>query len=101
VTPDGNLSRTVFHDRLKAVVFGFAQGQEHSEHTPAKLAMLFFVKGEATVVLGDDVQEAQTETWVHTAAGLKHSIKAKAPVVMLKQRDLQAVNRKCRCDAVG
>jgi quercetin dioxygenase-like cupin family protein len=81
---DGILSHTVFQDdRLKAVVFGFGQGQELSEHTASKPAMLFFVKGEATVGLGDDVQEAQSGTWVHMPAGLKHSIKAKTPVVML------------------
>jgi quercetin dioxygenase-like cupin family protein len=80
----GILSRTVFQDdRLKAVVFGFGQGQELSEHTASKPAMLFFVKGEATVDLGDDVQEAQAGTWVHMPAGLKHSIKAKTPMVML------------------
>ena len=45
--------------------------------------MLFFVKGEATVGLGDDVKEAQAGTWVHMPAGHKHSIKAKTPVVML------------------
>jgi quercetin dioxygenase-like cupin family protein len=83
---DGILSRTVFQDdRIKAVVFGFGQGQgqELSEHTAAKPAMLFFVKGEATVGLGDGVQEAQGGTWVHMPAGLKHSIKAKTPVVTL------------------
>lgn len=81
---DGILSRTVFQDdRLKAVVFGFGQGQELSEHTASKPAMLFFVKDEATVGLGDDLKEAQPGTWVHMPAGLKHSIKAKTPVVML------------------
>jgi quercetin dioxygenase-like cupin family protein len=45
--------------------------------------MLFFVKGEATVGLGDDIQEAQPGTWVHMPANLKHSIKARTPVVML------------------
>jgi quercetin dioxygenase-like cupin family protein len=81
---DGILSRTVFQDdRLKAVVFGFGQGQELSEHTAAKPALLFFVKGEASVGLGDDTKEAQAGTWVHMAAGLKHSIRAKTPVVML------------------
>jgi quercetin dioxygenase-like cupin family protein len=45
--------------------------------------MLFFVKGAASVGLGDDVQEAPTGTWVHMPAGLKHSIKVKTPVVML------------------
>ena len=83
--PDkGILSNTLYDDdRLKAVIFGFGQGEELSEHTAAKPAMLFFAKGEATVGLGDDVQEAQTGTWVHMPAGLKHSIKAKTPVVML------------------
>src|SRR4051812_32748893 len=81
---DGILSRTVFHDdRLKAVVFGFGQGQELSEHTAAKPALPFFVKGEASVGPGDDVQEAQAGTRVHMPEGLKHSIKAKTLVVIL------------------
>jgi quercetin dioxygenase-like cupin family protein len=81
---DGILSRTIYQDdQVKAVVFGFGQGQELSEHTASKPAMLFFVKGEATVGLGDDKKEAQPGTWVHMPAGLKHSIKAKTPVVML------------------
>ena len=81
---DGILSRTIFQGhQMKAVVFGFGQGQELSEHTASKSAMLYFVKGDATVGLGNDVQEAQTGTWVHMPAGLKHSIKAKTPVVML------------------
>jgi quercetin dioxygenase-like cupin family protein len=66
---DGILSRTIFQDdKIKAVAFGFAQDQELSEHTAAKPAMLFFVKGEASVGLGDDVQEAQAGSWVHMPA---------------------------------
>lgn len=45
--------------------------------------MLFSAKGEASVGLGDDVQEAQAGTGVHMPANLKHSSKAKTPVVML------------------
>lgn len=45
--------------------------------------MLFFVKAETSVGLGDDLQEAQAGTWVHMPANLKHSIKAKTPAVML------------------
>ena len=82
--PDGILSRTLYQDdRVKALVFGFGQGQELSEHTAAKPAMLFFVSGEASVGLGDERQEAQAGTWIHMVANLKHSIKAKTPVVML------------------
>jgi len=81
---DGILSRTIFQDdRLKSVVFGFGQGQELSEHTAAKPAMPFFVKGEATRTLGDDTLEAKLSTWVHMPKGLRHSIQAKTPVVML------------------
>lgn len=82
--PDGILSRTIFQDdRTKAVVFGFSPEQELSEHTAAKCAMLYFVKGDASVGLGDDLVEAHAGTWVHMPAGLKHSIKAKTPTVML------------------
>ena len=83
--PDkGILSRTLFSDdRLKAVAFGFAQGEELSEHTASMPAVLHFLKGEATVTLGDDRHEAKAGTWVHMPAGLKHSIQAKTALVML------------------
>ena len=83
--PDkGILSRALFSDdRLKAVAFGFAQGEELSEHTASMPAVLHFLRGEADVTLGDDTVEAKPGTWVHMAKGLKHSIQAKTPVVML------------------
>ena len=83
--PDkGILSRTLFNDaRLKAVVFGFGQGEELSEHTASMPAILHFLEGEAKLTLGDDTLEAQSGTWVHMAKGLRHSIQAKTPVTML------------------
>ncbi|MFO0887845.1 MAG: cupin domain-containing protein [Isosphaeraceae bacterium] len=81
---DGILSRTLYQDdRTKVVLFGFGPGQELSEHTSAKPAMLLFVTGEASVGLGDDVRDAVPGTWVHMPANLKHSIAAKTPAVML------------------
>src|SRR5262245_66604949 len=52
--PDkGILSRTLFSDdRLKAVLFGFAQGEELSEHTASMPAVLHFLQGEAKLTLG-------------------------------------------------
>ena len=35
------------------------------------------------VTLGDDKHEANAGTWVHMPTGQRHSIQAKAPVVML------------------
>ena len=82
--PDkGILSRTLFNDdRLKTVLFGFAQGEE-SEHTASLPAVLHFLQGEAKLTLGDDSLEAKPGTWVHMPKGLRHSIQAKTPVVML------------------
>jgi quercetin dioxygenase-like cupin family protein len=83
--PDqGILSRTLFSDdRLKVVLFGFAQGEELSEHTASMPAVLHFLQGEANLTPGDDTLEARPGTWVHMAKGLRHSIRAKTPVVML------------------
>ena len=80
----GILSRTLFNDdRLKAVLFGFAEGEELSEHTASMPAVLHFLRGKAALTLGDDKQVATVGTWVHMPAGMKHSILAKTPVVML------------------
>jgi len=80
----GILSRTLFSDdRLKAVLFGFAQGEELSEHTASMPAVLHFLQGEAKLTLGDDTLEAKSGTWVHMPKGMRHSIQAQTPVVML------------------
>jgi quercetin dioxygenase-like cupin family protein len=83
--PDkGILSRTLLNDnRLKVIVFGFAQGEELSEHTASMPAVLHFLRGEAKVTLGDDAVEARAGAWVHMPTGLRHSIQATTPVVML------------------
>jgi quercetin dioxygenase-like cupin family protein len=83
--PDkGILSRTLHKDdRLKAEIFGFAQGEELSEHTASMPALLHFLRGEARLTLGDDTVEAKPATWVHMPKGLRHGIRAKTPVVML------------------
>ena len=80
----GILSRTIHaDDRLKAVLFGFAAGEELSEHTAAVPAILHIIRGEASLTLGDDPHEAAAGTWAHLPAKLPHSILAKTPVVML------------------
>ncbi len=81
---DGILTRTMFNDDdVKAVAFGFGQGEELSGHTASMPAILHFIQGEATLALGDETVEAQPGTWVHMPANLKHSIKTNTPMVML------------------
>ncbi len=84
VPSDSILSRTVYNDdRVKVVLFGFAAGQELSEHTASQPAILHFLEGEAHLTLGEDSMEARAGTWVHMPPQLPHSIVAKTPVVML------------------
>lgn len=80
----GILSRTLYNDdKVKAVIFGFGQGEELSEHTASMPAILHFLQGEAKLTLGDDTLEAASGAWVHMPTGQRHSIQAKTPVVML------------------
>ena len=84
IPPDSILSRTFFEDEeVKAIQFGFAEGQELSEHTTSKPAVLHFLAGEAEVSLGNDPVIAQEGTWIHMPANLPHSVVAKTPVVMV------------------
>ena len=81
---DGILTRTLFDDdQVKAVIFGFGPGEELSEHTATRSAVLHFIQGEASLTLGNDTVEAQAGSWIHMPPELKHSVKTKSPVIML------------------
>jgi len=84
VADDSTISRTVYQDdRLKVVLFGFAPGQELSEHTAAVPAILHFLEGQARVTLGEQIVEAQPHSWMHMPARMPHSIVARTQVKML------------------
>jgi quercetin dioxygenase-like cupin family protein len=81
---DGILTRTLHNDDdLKAVLFGFAEGEELSEHTAAMPAILHFIQGEATLTLGAEQIEVQPGTWIHMPANLQHSVQTKTRTIML------------------
>lgn len=84
IPEDGTISRALFQDQgLKTVLFGFSRGQELSEHTAPRPAILHFLEGEATVTLGEEVVDAKPGTWVHMPAQLPHSIVARTATKML------------------
>lgn len=84
IAPDSIVSRTFFSDQhVKVILFGFAAGQELSEHTASKPAMLHFLQGNARLTLGSDEMTAAPGTWVHMPPNLSHSVYAETPVVML------------------
>ncbi len=84
VPADSIISRTVYDDeQLKVVLFGFAPGQELSEHTASMPAILHMLDGEATLTLGESVHEAKAGSWVHMPPHLTHSVVAKTSVTLL------------------
>jgi len=84
IPANGILSTTIQSDeRSKAVLFVFAPGQELSAHTAPYPALLYFVKGEADLTLGEEKRAAHEGTFAHMAAKLPHAIQAKTEVVML------------------
>jgi quercetin dioxygenase-like cupin family protein len=84
VPTDSILSRQLYAtEHVKVIMFGFAPGQELSEHTASVPAALYFVRGEADLTLGPDHMAAHAGTWAHMPPQMPHSIVAKTPVVML------------------
>ena len=84
IPEDSILSQTVYHgEDARVILFQFAPGQELSEHTAAKPAILHFLKGKADLTLGEDCMEVGQHSFVHMPANLPHSIVAKTTVSML------------------
>ncbi len=84
IQPDSIVSRSVHADDLvKVTLFGFAAGQEFSEHTASKPAILQVLAGEGTFGLGDQLVEVGPGSWAHMAANLPHTVTARTPLVLL------------------
>jgi quercetin dioxygenase-like cupin family protein len=84
VPPDSILSRTIYVDELvRVTAFTFAAGQELSEHTASRPAILHFLDGQAVVTLGQETKKATTGSWIYMTANLVHSIRAETEVSLL------------------
>ena len=84
VPEKGILSQTLQEGAgTKVVLFGFAAGEELSAHTAPFPAILTFLKGEASLRLGSDEQQAVEGSFVYMTPNLEHGVKAKTDVVML------------------
>lgn len=84
IPTDSIVSRSVHTGAgVRATLFGFAAGQELTEHTASHPAVLHFLRGRADLTLGDRPAQAVPGTWVHMPAQLPHSIRATEDLVML------------------
>lgn len=81
---DSIVSRTIANnDKFTATIFGFDVGQELTEHTSTKAAIIHILKGDATLTLGDTRYEVSAGAWASMTPNLKHSLFARGQVVML------------------
>lgn len=81
---DGTLSLTLRQsDSVKVVLFGFAAGQELSEHTASMPAIMQQLSGQAHWRVGREETDAEPGTWVYMPAHLPHTVTARTPCVML------------------
>jgi quercetin dioxygenase-like cupin family protein len=83
VPKDGILSRTVHTDgRMTLTLFGFDAGQELTEHTSARAAIIEILDGEAEIVLDGDAHQVAAGAWIAMPAGMTHAIRATTPMRM-------------------
>lgn len=69
-------------DGVTLLLFAFAPGEELSEHTSARPAIVHVLGGEADIVAGGESFEGRPGTWFRMPPGMPHSIRATSPFVM-------------------
>jgi len=79
----GILSQTLYDaDDVRLVLFGFAPGEELSEHTAARPAIVHVLSGEGEAVVGGERHLIGPGSWFHMPARMEHSIRATTPLTM-------------------
>ena len=83
--PDASIvSRLLHHDdHVKVTLFGFAAGQELTEHTSSKPAIMQVIAGEGTFGFGADVHPVGPGSWAHMAPSVAHTVTARTRLVFL------------------
>jgi len=83
-TPNGIVSRTLFRvDRQRVVLFGFAAGQELSEHTSTSHALVQILSGKSEWTLAGTPRTLVAGDLLHMPPHLPHAVRAEEPFSML------------------
>ena len=83
IPKDGILSRTVHQTgSMTLTLFGFDAGQELTEHTSSRVAIIEILDGEAEVVLDGEAHSVAAGAWIAMPAGMRHAIRATSPLRM-------------------
>ncbi len=67
---------------VEFLLFAFADGEQLSEHTSARPAIIHILSGEADLMVAGDDHRAGPGSWVRFAAGTRHAVVARGPLLM-------------------
>ena len=81
---NGIVSRTLLcAENARVVLFGFAEGQELTEHTSTQHALIQIVSGECEFFLAGKPHALNTGDFLHMPPDLPHAVKATKQFSML------------------
>jgi len=79
----GILSQTLSSEaNVEFLLFAFAAGEQLSEHTSARPAIIHILEGEGELTVGGDAHPARPGTWLRMDPAVKHSLVARTPMRM-------------------
>jgi quercetin dioxygenase-like cupin family protein len=79
----GILSQTLSNeDGVEFLLFAFAAGEQLSEHTSVRPAIIHVLQGEGELTVGGDAYSVGPGTWLRMAPDVKHSLVAHTPMQM-------------------
>ncbi len=82
--PNGIVSRTLLRTaNSRVVLFGFAEGQELTEHTSTQHAVVQILSGECDFSLGSETHQLKTGDLLYMPPNLPHAAKATTQFSML------------------
>ena len=82
--PNGIVSRTLFRTpNARAVLFGFAEGQELTEHTSTSHALIQILSGRCEFSLAGKPHSLKPGDFLHMPPNLPHAVKATEQFSML------------------
>jgi quercetin dioxygenase-like cupin family protein len=81
---NGSVSRTLFRTpTTRVVLFGFAEGQELSEHTSTAQALIQVLSGACEFSLAGQPHHLKTGDLLYMPPNLPHAVRATEPFSML------------------
>ena len=92
---NGIVSRTLLRTATsRTVLFGFAEGQELTEHTSTQHAVIQILSGECEFSIAGDPQNLAAGNFLYLPPGMPHAVKATTQFSMLLTLTRPAVAEK-------